>query len=91
MNKHIVITGISGFVGTNLSHFLKERGDDIVGISRNPIKNELNYKSLNIDLLNNSKVLIHLAGKAHDLNKTSSYQDYFNVNTDLTKIYSILF
>ena len=85
MNKHIVITGISGFVGTNLSHFLKERGDDIVGISRNPIKNELNYKSLNIDLLNNSKVLIHLAGKAHDLNKTSSYQDYFKVNTNITK------
>ena len=35
--------------------------------------------------MNESKVFIHLAGKAHDLKNTSEDNDYFEVNTELTK------
>lgn len=68
----IFITGSSGFVGSSfLNHF----------------KNELTRvssrgKESNID---GAKVVIHLAGKAHDLKNTSSSQEYYEVNTELTK------
>jgi len=68
----IFITGSSGFVASSfLNHF----------------KNEITYvssrgKESNID---GAEVVIHLAGKAHDLKNTSSSQEYYDVNTELTK------
>ena len=51
-----VITGISGFVGQNLSKYLKNNRFEVQGLSlRNP--------DWNLD--KNACVLIHLAGKAH--------------------------
>jgi nucleoside-diphosphate-sugar epimerase len=66
------ITGSSGFVGSSfLNHF----------------KNEVTYvssrgKESNID---GAEVVLHLAGKAHDLKNTSSTEEYYEVNTELTK------
>lgn len=73
----VVITGISGFVGQNLSVYLKDRNIDVKGLSLRNInwKNELD-KSCN--------AIIHLAGKAHDTSNTSSPEEYFKVNRDLT-------
>jgi len=68
----IFITGSSGFVGSSfLNHF----------------KNEITYvssrgKESNID---GAEVVIHLAGKAHDLKIISTPDEYYQVNTDLTK------
>lgn len=68
----IIITGSSGFVGSSfLDHF----------------KNEVTHISsrgqeFNID---GAEVVIHLAGKAHDLKKVSTSQEYYEVNTELTK------
>ena len=71
----ILITGESGFVGNNLSIFLKEKGCVIERIS---LRNKW--------LLNNSaQAIIHLAGKAHDTANASSESEYFEVNTELTK------
>lgn len=72
----IVITGVSGFVGQNLSVFFEENGDIVHGLS---LRNE------NWNFNRNADVIIHLAGKAHDTANTSSEEEYFNVNTDLTK------
>ena len=85
MARHIVITGISGFIGANLAPFLKESEESIVGVSRNSFGDRISYEELNLDLLNKSKTLIHLAGKAHDLKKVSLEQDYVSSNTELTK------
>ena len=86
MNKYPnIITGNNGFIGINLSAFLKEKEENVIGVSRNPGKDEISYKELTRDLLDNSKTLIHLAGKAHDLKNSSEEQDYFKVNTVLTK------
>ncbi|GAA6764484.1 NAD-dependent epimerase/dehydratase family protein [Flavobacterium sp. CGRL1] len=74
MNK-VTITGASGFVGQNLSEFLKE------SFQINPVS----LKTLNWKESINGDVLIHLAGKAHDTKNTSDFSEYFKINTDLTK------
>ena len=83
--KSHIITGNKGFVGSNLTSFLNKKLKCCKGVSRNPINDEITYEALNAALLNQSKSLIHLAGKAHDLKKTSQDQAYYEVNTELTK------
>ena len=68
----VFITGSSGFVGKSfLINFIDEK----------PIQwkrgNEINIDS--------ALVVIHLAGKAHDLKKASNADEYYQVNTELTK------
>jgi nucleoside-diphosphate-sugar epimerase len=72
----ITITGSSGFAGTNLIQYLKDF--DIQKLS-------LRYQTnQNIDL-SKTDVVVHLAGKAHDLKKVSQPQDYYDANFELTK------
>ena len=86
MNKNLhIISGNKGFVGGNLSKFLINKERDIIGVSRTPCGKEITYNDLNNKILNTSKSFIHLAGKAHDLKKTSEEAAYFEVNTELTK------
>ncbi len=73
----ITITGITGFVGQNLSQYLVKNNIDVNGLS---LRNS-NWKN---DLDGNSIAVIHLAGKAHDTSNTSSPDEYFKVNRDLT-------
>lgn len=68
----ISITGSSGFVGQNLVSKLLTHFD-ILEVSRSSFK------------LGITDGIIHLAGKAHDLKKVSSPDDYYKVNTELTK------
>lgn len=72
MNKTVFITGASGFVGTNIMSKLKE----------------FNFKQFdrNEKLIINEEIVLHLAGKAHDLKRTSNTNEYYKVNTELTKI-----
>ncbi len=76
--KNILLTGTSGFVGQNLSLYLRDKGFQVTDIS---LRN-LNWK----EHFNTVKAhaIIHLAGKAHDTSNTSSPEDYFKVNRDLT-------
>ncbi|WP_405606308.1 NAD-dependent epimerase/dehydratase family protein [Polaribacter sp. Asnod1-A03] len=83
-NLHIV-TGNKGFVGINLSKYFKEKNKKIIGVSRKPDLNEVDYNQLDKKMLDGAKSFIHLAGKAHDLKKTSEDSEYFKVNTELTK------
>ena len=72
----IVITGGTGFVGKNLQYFLKTSNSvESMSVRR------LNNQQFEI----NTDALIHLAGKAHDLKNTLNPQEYYEVNTDLTK------
>lgn len=89
MNE-ILITGSTGFVGSNLTSKFIENGYSIVTPNRKKIylKNErinsLSYDEIWSNLVN-AKHYVHLAGKAHDLKKTSEVSDYFKVNYELTK------
>lgn len=74
-NINIVITGISGFVGENLSKYFKSNNYSVQGLSLRK----------NWELNKNADVLIHLAGKAHDTANISTDEEYYKVNTELTK------
>lgn len=85
MKNSITLTGISGFVGTNLKSYLKD-SYEVIGVSRNADKGigVYEYNSAE-ELLNKSIAFVHLAGKAHDLKNTSNEAEYFLINTELTK------
>jgi len=84
MNNNI-ITGVKGFVAGNLKQHLIFRNKQVIGVSRIPLSEDLAYDDISADIMNKSKSFIHLAGKAHDLKRTSKAKDYFEVNTELTK------
>ena len=83
--NNIIITGVKGFVAGNLKKYLIFRNKQVIGVSRTPLSEDLGYDEISIDIMNKSKSFIHLAGKAHDLKRTSEAKDYFEVNTELTK------
>ena len=87
---NILITGIHGFVGTNLVQSLKSNhtiyGLDIVTPSQDGVEKTFGWNEL--DLLPSIDVIIHLAGKAHDTKNQTIADIYYEINTGLTqKIY----
>lgn len=83
---NMLITGTTGFVGTNLTAYLENEGYTTLGVSRNPTnQNEISYEALTTEVWNKVTAMIHLAGKAHDLKKASNDAAYFEVNFELTK------
>jgi len=68
----VLLTGSSGFVGKNIIQYLG---------------NEYRITSFfrNQEIIVNENVIIHLAGKAHDLKNTSNPDEYYQVNYELTK------
>ncbi len=75
----ISITGSSGFVGQNLQKYLAFSNVNVVTI----LKNELATISGNNVRIGN--IIIHLAGKAHDLKNVSQPEEYYQINYELTK------
>lgn len=73
----VTITGASGFVGKNLTQYLFQHEVEVKPLS-------LRDTSWNTDLDKTSNAIIHLAGKAHDLENSSEEQAYFTINRDLT-------
>jgi nucleoside-diphosphate-sugar epimerase len=74
--KHVLITGASGFVGTNLENYLKFSHDAEPMSVRYVPHQQFKIKA---------DAIIHLAGKAHDLKKVSRPTDYYEANFELTK------
>lgn len=85
----ILITGIHGFVGSNLVEALKQRheiyGLDIVAPEKEGVIKTYSWDDLDNGLVPNVDAVIHLAGKAHDTKNKSAADIYFKINTDLTK------
>lgn len=70
---NIIITGSTGFVGKNLIQHLKNTYNINCYLKGSEIK------------ITSENVVLHLAGKAHDLKNTADSNSYYQVNTDLTK------
>lgn len=87
--KTLSITGIHGFVGSNLVAALKDRyeiyGLDIIAPKKDGIVKTLSWEDLDNNRIPEVDAIIHLAGKAHDTKNKSAAGVYFKVNTDLTK------
>ncbi|MFC2110141.1 NAD-dependent epimerase/dehydratase family protein [Bacteroidota bacterium] len=85
--KKIAITGITGFVGQNLKKYIEKSSlDHLIGVSRKKSGEQIKtYEELTPQFWSQIGSFVHLAGKAHDLKKTSEEKDYFEVNTELTK------
>ena len=86
----ILITGIHGFVGTNLVNALKAQhtiyGLDIIAPQKEGVVKTYTWAEL--EIIPAVDVVIHLAGKAHDTKNQTNAQVYFDINTGLTqKIY----
>lgn len=84
MNSSLVfITGMTGFVGQNLKPYLAN-AFEVRCISRKGKAGGLSYAQFLEEKIGYDAI-IHLAGKAHDLKKTSQDTDYFEINFELTK------
>lgn len=88
----ILITGIHGFVGSNIVKAMGRNheiyGLDIVAPEKEGVVKTFSWKDLDENKIPQIDAVIHLAGKAHDLKKTSGPEIYFKINTGLTqKIY----
>ena len=91
---NILITGIHGFVGSNLVRALKEEhtlyGLDIVtpekrGVEKTFVWKNIEPEAFSMQNLPHFDTIIHLAGKAHDTKNQSVVQEYFDINTGLTQ------
>ena len=91
---NILITGIYGFVGSNLIAALCEHhtlyGLDIISPEKKGVVKTFSWKDIEttsfpMQRLPHFDAIIHLAGKAHDTKNQSVAQVYFDINTGLTQ------
>jgi len=81
---NILITGYNGFIGSNITKALK--GNNLIGVDLykgNSVNEHFIWADLN--KIKDIDCIIHLSGKAHDTKKSSSAQEYFDINVGLTK------
>ncbi len=88
----ILITGVHGFVGSNLVSYLAPNntiyGLDIIAPDKEGVKQTYSWKDLDEGQVPDVDAIVHLAGKAHDTKNQAAADVYFKVNTGLTqKIY----
>ncbi len=86
---NILITGVHGFVGSNLVRALSGLntiyGLDIVAPEKQGVEKTYSWDDLDKGLVPEVDAIIHLAGKAHDTKNQAKADVYFKVNTELTK------
>lgn len=84
---NILITGIHGFVGSNLVLSLKDRhvlyGLDIVIPEKEGVVRTYSWEEL--EEVEGIDAIVHLAGKAHDTKNETLAETYFTINTGLTR------
>ena len=84
----ILITGVHGFVGSNLVKYLSGEntiyGLDIIAPEKEGVAKTYSWDDLDAGRVPDVDAIIHLAGKAHDTRNETVADVYFRVNRDLT-------
>lgn len=85
----ILITGVHGFVGSNLVKYLSPAnviyGLDIIAPEKEGVVKTYSWDDLDAGLVPEVDAIVHLAGKAHDTKNQAAAEVYFKVNTGLTQ------
>jgi len=85
----ILITGVHGFVGSNLVKYLAPShtiyGLDIVSPEKEGVEKTFSWDDLDAGVIPAVDAVIHLAGKAHDTKNKAKADVYFKVNLGLTQ------
>jgi nucleoside-diphosphate-sugar epimerase len=74
-----LITGATGFVGQNLTKYFSASGISFSTLMRQELTGG------DFSKLEKCDAVVHLAGKAHDVNNSSSANEYDHVNFELTR------
>lgn len=84
----ILITGVHGFVGSNLVASLSKEheiyGLDIIAPEKEGVVKTYSWEDLDAGRVVDVDAIVHLAGKAHDTKNQAAADVYFKVNRDLT-------
>lgn len=84
----ILITGVHGFVGSNLVKYLSPNNEiyglDIVAPKKEVVVKTYSWNDLDAGRVPQVDAIVHLAGKAHDTKNQTAADVYFKVNRDLT-------
>lgn len=84
----ILITGVHGFVGSNLVSYLAPNNEiyglDIIAPEKEGVVKTYSWEDLDAGRVPDIDAIIHLAGKAHDTKNQTVADVYFKVNRDLT-------
>jgi len=93
----LLITGVHGFVGSNLVNALSKDyeiyGLDIISPQKAGVIKTYTWDDIltSQEHINDFDAIIHLAGKAHDTKNKTNADIYFQVNTELLKKYMTSF
>lgn len=83
-----LITGVHGFVGSNLVSYLKDKNEiyglDIISPEKEGVIKTYSWDDLKAGNVPAVDAIVHLAGKAHDTKNQAAAEVYFKVNRDLT-------
>lgn len=84
----ILITGVHGFVGSNLVSYLAPNNElyglDIIAPEKEGVVKTYSWDDLDAGRVPEVDAIVHLAGKAHDTKNQTMADVYFKVNRDLT-------
>lgn len=85
----ILITGVHGFVGSNLVRYLAPANEiyglDIITPEKEGVVKTYSWDDLDAGRVPVVDAIVHLAGKAHDTKNQAAAEVYFKVNTGLTQ------
>ena len=85
----ILITGVHGFVGSNLVKYLAPAnviyGLDIIAPEKEGVIKTYSWDDLDAGRVPEVDAIVHLAGKAHDTKNQTNAEVYFKVNMGLTQ------
>ena len=72
---NVLITGVTGLIGSELATALRSRGDNVIGVSRTPTDDQVSWEDVTPSLLDEVDAVVNLAGESIAGRWTKSKKD----------------